>query len=573
MSKHVHDDSPENRPEDEAEPQQGEPQPKPAKRQRRRKPPVPPAETEPKPEAVPPTEDAPNPDDSGPAEIPVPEPELDQPAPEGADQDTATRGELVPRDPNPADAGAQITTVETGGALVKLPNLDKPKHPPYLPIAEVFLQACQAGGELTLRRWKGDWYRWREGRYEPVGKEEIQADILAFLQAAVEPEQISPSLIDGVCDLLKSLTLIDKTIAPPAWLDGQSTGPDRRFVAMANGILHLDALFEGGARSLAAVLHPLTSRWFSRTILGYPFDPAARCPLWESVLARILEKDKQRIKLLQEWFGYNLVADTSQRTLLILYGAGTNGKSLVCNVLTELLGPENVSGVPLEAFGSRFGLYPTLGKLANIIPEVGELDRVAEGVLKSFVGGDYATFDRKNRDPIQEQPTARLTVATNNLPRFSDRTEGIWSRILLLPFRVTIPAKEVDRNLLDKLRPELPGIFNWALKGLWRLRKRGEFTQPKVSVEALQEYREELNPAAQFLEAFTEPRGSVNCTELYTKYRDWIYEHGYKPLSNGNFSRELRHYYREVKRRHTGKRGKRQWVYDGVQFASGVKSI
>jgi phage/plasmid-associated DNA primase len=48
-------------------------------------------------------------------------------------------------------------------------------------------------------------------------------------------------------------------------------------------------------------------------MLAYPFDPAARCPLWESVLARVLEEDEHRIKLLQEWFGYCLVADTSQQ--------------------------------------------------------------------------------------------------------------------------------------------------------------------------------------------------------------------------------------------------------------------
>lgn len=585
MSEQFQDDSPENRPEDETQPQQGEPRPKPAKRQRRRKPPVPPAETRPEPEqeqdAASPAEDPAN--ESEPAELSTPAPELDQPPSEGAEQegaeqDVGARGELVPRDPDPADAGGQITTVEAGGALVELPNLGKPKHPPYLPIAEVFLQACLAGGEPTLRRWKGDWYRWRDGRYEAVGKEEVHGEVFAFLQAAVEPEQVSPSLIDRVCDLLKSRTLIDGTITPPVWLDGQSGGLDRRFVAMANGILNLDALFEGGNRSLADVLHPLTPRWFSRTVLSYPFEPRARCPLWEAVLARILEEDEQRIKLLQEWFGYCLTADTSQHKMLLMYGEGNNGKSLVCNVLTELLGPENVSGVPLEAFGTRFGLYASLGMLANVIPEVGEIDRVAEGALKSFVGGDRACFDRKNRDPIQEWPTARLTVATNNLPRFSDRTDGTWRRILLLPFRVSIPAEEVDRDLLNKLRPQLSGIFNWSLRGLYRLQKRGEFTEAQVSATALQEYREELNPAAQFLEAFTEPGGSVNCTELYTAYKGWSHEHGYKPLSIGNFSRELRRYYRDrhnrdVTRRHTGQRGKRQWVYDGVQFVTGVRSI
>src|SRR5205814_4102 len=147
-------------------------------------------------------------------------------------------------------------------------------------------------------------------------------------------------------------------------------------------------------------------------------------------------------------------------------GEGANGKSVVCGVLTALLGGGNVAHVPLESFGERFALNQTLGKLANIASEVGELDKVAEGKLKGFTSGERMMFDRKGRDPVEAMPTARLVLATNNRPRFSDKSDGVWRRMLLIPFQVQITAEErvygMDKPDWWIEKGELPGIFNWA---------------------------------------------------------------------------------------------------------------
>jgi putative DNA primase/helicase len=127
-------------------------------------------------------------------------------------------------------------------------------------------------------------------------------------------------------------------------------------------------------------------------------------------------------------------------------GEGANGKSVLLDVLTALLGEENVSQVPLEMFGQRFQLTPTIDKLANICAEVGEISAVAEGVLKQFTAGDRMYFDRKGIPGIERYPTARLILATNNRPRFRDRSMGIWRRILLVPFRFTVPPTKQDRG-------------------------------------------------------------------------------------------------------------------------------
>jgi len=152
-----------------------------------------------------------------------------------------------------------------------------------------------------------------------------------------------------------------------------------------------------------------------------------------------------------------------------------------------------------ELSGDRFALGDTVGKLANIVSEVGELDRLDEGHLKAFVSGDRITIDRKYKEPICVQPTARLMLATNTPPRVSDRSQGLWRRILYLPFEVTIPTERQNPRLAEELLAELPGIFNWALLGLARLREQGRFTEPAACSRAVQEYRIDCDPVREIL--------------------------------------------------------------------------
>jgi putative DNA primase/helicase len=159
-------------------------------------------------------------------------------------------------------------------------------------------------------------------------------------------------------------------------------------------------------------------------------------------LARNLGDNPQKAVLLQWFAGYLLLPSTIYQRFLMMLGEGGNGKSVCCAVLRAMLGEGNVSSVPLELFGDKFRLAGTLGKLANIIPEVSELDRIAEGQLKAFVTGDSMEFERKFKTPFPIKPTARLVIATNNAPQFSDKSDGIWRRALLLQFSIQIPYGE-----------------------------------------------------------------------------------------------------------------------------------
>ena len=285
--------------------------------------------------------------------------------------------------------------------------------------------------------------------------------------------------------------------------------------------------------------------------------------------------DTETIAFMQEWFGYCLVIDTSRQKFLMLEGPGANGKSVLLAILEGLVGRENCSSVSLEEFGERFALSATIGKLVNIVSEVGDVNRLPEGRLKAFVVGDPLTLDRKYRDALNVKPTARLVFATNKLPKFADKTNGIWRRVIIVPATVVIPPDRQDTGLTEKLRAELPGIFNWAVEGLVRLRRQDRFTEPSIVIKAVQSHRQSCDPIGDFLRSYLreDPTGQVTSEKLYGLYAAWCEEHDLRPDSESALGKAVKQVFPTVERKKRGPRRQRYWGYVGVSRVPGVPGV
>ena len=444
-------------------------------------------------------------------------------------------------------------------------------------LAKVYLRRRSLSNDWALRFWQGNWWRWTGCKYVVVPESDLRAEITMDVKreldrwadvasaAAEKTSTVKPvtaSLVTNVLQALRGLVLVPARIDQPAWIGRSSGRPP--VIAMENGLVDLERLLAGETD----VLGRHSPDWFSSTCLDYPYDPDAQCPRFLAFLDQVFANDEKRISLSQEWFGYHLTPDTSLQKFLIGQGDGSNGKSVWVAALTALLGPENVSHVPLELFGERFQLTPTLGKLANICTEIGETSRMSEAVLKAFISGDRMYFDVKNQPGIQARPTARLTFTTNAELRFRDRSDGIWRRLIPLPFTVSIPDDQQDRELLAKLLAERSGIFNWSVVGLGRLRRHGRFTEPAICRSALDDYRKESNPARAFLleHVCLRPLARTDCSSLYQQYR-WACEcNGDGALNERTFGKEIPRVFPAVRRVRGAALadGRRPWFYEGI---------
>ena len=128
-----------------------------------------------------------------------------------------------------------------------------------------------------------------------------------------------------------------------------------------------------------------------------------------------------------------------------------------------------------------------VGKLAALIDE-GHLGKFSDTSLvlerlKAISGGSEQAVDRKGLAALPSVALkVRFTIALNELPRLSDSSAAMRSRLLVLPYFNTYEGKE-DFGLVDRLLAEIPGITNWALEGLRLLRDAGRFRNPDCGRE------------------------------------------------------------------------------------------
>jgi P4 family phage/plasmid primase-like protien len=421
---------------------------------------------------------------------------------------------------------------------------------------------------FTLRSWNGDFYRYGEGCYAPLSKDEVKALVSGYLQArnnqvrTADRFNVTDNLINNVLACLRGRegVHVPESTRINSWTAG-ANGEDVQTLAFSNGLLLVSR------DDLSATLAEHTPDYFGVTKLPYDYDETAECPQWVQFLSDVMEGDEQRMRLLQEWAGYILTPDLRHQRFLLCVGRGANGKGVFFEVIESMVGRENCSHVTLRSFGTRFALTSTLGKLLNTTTESSEyIDPESETLLKAFVAGDAMTFDRKYRSPIEAVPTAKVMIATNELPRFQDTTHGVWRRMLLVPFERTYAAHEQNRHLADELRSELPGIFNWALEGMRLLHENEVFVQSAVCEAARRNYRQGMNPAGTFLEdnyVIGEASDGLFVHDVYRHYRDWCEENGYHPRNIANFGVQLNQKFpnlqREMRPRPNGGRGAFYW--------------
>lgn len=308
----------------------------------------------------------------------------------------------------------------------------------------------------------------------------------------------------------------------------------------------LICLNNGTLNPLTGELLPHSPEHHLANKLDITFDPTATCPLWEQTLGEIFAPDEDKavkIQLKQEFIGYCLIPDTRMCKFVWMIGPGGNGKSLILEIVEELIGKENITNSHIDRFQEKFARAELQGKLVNISSEMNSDATVADSYLKKIVSGDSVEAERKFEPSFTFKPYARIIASTNKLPRLQDHSDAFERRAIFIMFNRKFSEAEQDKQRKTKLLAELPGILNWAIAGLQRLMQRGRFEIPASSVAAVDQYRLNSDPVRQFAETFlhlTEDSAEeIGSGLLYDFYRDWNSAHGYKLLASNSFADRL----------------------------------
>lgn len=379
----------------------------------------------------------------------------------------------------------------------------------------------------------GRFYRYGTGVWEPIHDFEISREVKEVLVRtdAVITSYLMASVISLIkVELYQSDEIID---AKPNLINLQNGMYD---IESGNLLTHLPG-------------------YYSTAQLPFSFDPTATCPVWEHYLETSLIKDPREtgiknfvpdpelIGFVQEAVGYSLTNDIRHHVTFWCLGRGRNGKGVLFDTLEKLAGT-GATTINLNLLHrEQYQLANLVGKRIALCTEANSTDNLVEdATIKALIAGDTMSVRMIRREPFDLKPRLKLWWSMNKLPAVADTSIGFWSRIRIIPFHRSFSTKERDLDLKEKLIDEYSGIFNWAMRGLERLRMRGLFEIPSQVERFTDNYQRESNPVQMFVEdacTVSPSAGSTSSGFLYLEYKNWSFDNGYKPLSSKNFKREL----------------------------------
>ncbi len=308
------------------------------------------------------------------------------------------------------------------------------------------------------------------------------------------------------------------------------------------------------------------------------FDPQAKAPRFCQFIHEVFGGREPLVRFAQEFIGYCLTGATSEAVMLILHGQGSNGKSILLEVLAHVLGPYAREAAP-TAFVAARNVDAARNDLAALrgarfvsAAETSDSCRLDMSVIKRVTGGDAITARFLHQEFFSYRPQFKLLMATNHEPEVTSGDRGTWRRLLKLPFLVQFgqpgfPPAENKDHLTTDLKAEAPGILNWALEGCRRWMALG-LSRPIDVVAATEDYEEEQDVLADFMSECVEVHPSnaaarVSRRDLYNRYVEWAESNHIRPLGVKGFGQRLK------ARGVTGSRSHSVTYWDGLRLTIG----
>ena len=281
-------------------------------------------------------------------------------------------------------------------------------------------------------------------------------------------------------------------------------------------------------------------------IVDYDYNLDAKTPVWDSFLKDIMGDDQEMVEFLKILAGYSATGSVKEHILLMFYGTGRNGKSTFCETLLHILRGYGQT-VTHDFFASKKSdsHMTAIADLCGSRLIVGSEftgNTLNEPLVKRLTGGDTIKARRMRQDYFEFEPTHTIFVLVNARPNITGTDEGIWARVVMVPFEVRIPDEKMDKDLKDKLRTEGEGILSWIVEGAKLWYREGVNLPDKVK-SAVEDYKQDMDVVGTFIEQCTirHPASRVKSSEILNYLKIWCDNEGhwFKPNAKW-FANEMR---------------------------------
>ncbi|WP_405560648.1 phage/plasmid primase, P4 family [Streptomyces sp. NBC_01180] len=381
----------------------------------------------------------------------------------------------------------------------------------------------------ALVAWSGGRIKWAEGIgfhvwdgrvWVPSGKrvrQEIHRMAAALMLAGKVTEARPFGTRSRIDDLLVELTAVPSVLADVDDFDNRP-----HLLNFRNGTVDLRSGKLREHRQGDMLTH----------CLDFDFNPSAKCPRWDRFLTEVFPDNPGLVSFMQRLTGYGITGSTDEQCFAVLWGKGSNGKSIYTDTLTTLF-----RGITRSTSFSTFeekrsgGIPNDIAALRGarlVMASEGEAGKpMSEAVLKKASGKDVMSARFLHKELFEFKPTFLIMLASNHKPKFRGQDEGIWRRVKLIPFTRWFAPSEREKDLDMVLLREAEGIIAWAVRGAAEWYANG-LQDPDTVVDAGKEYRETSDALAGFFPGVLERAEGATMlgSDAYNDYRDWCEAEG-----------------------------------------------
>lgn len=282
--------------------------------------------------------------------------------------------------------------------------------------------------------------------------------------------------------------------------------------------------------------------------IDYNFNADAKSEIIDRTFDKLACHDSNIRALLEEAIGYCFFRRNELRKIFILTGDKQNGKSTFLSMIEALLGQNNIAALDLKELGDRFKTAQLVGKLANIGDDIGDEFVANPAVLKKLASGNPITVEEKGKAPYEFSNYSKLLFSANSIPRIKDKSGAVQSRLIIIPFdaRFSPEDDDYDPYIKDKLITDeaLEYVIQLGIKGLKRILKNRTFTSSEKVKKSLEEYEQNNNPVLLFFEEIDESYIENETTrQVYMKYTEFCVSNTFTPMSNIEFSKQVKKHF------------------------------
>ncbi|MED3090626.1 phage/plasmid primase, P4 family, partial [Bacillus toyonensis] len=385
------------------------------------------------------------------------------------------------------------------------------------------------------------WFIWDGKRWRVDTKKEIERMTAKVLRSLSKSDDESEAKWARMCERRNVRMNSIKDLMPLVPAQREDFDKHEYLLNVENGVIDLKT----GELSLHDRDLMLTK------MVNIEYKKEEDCPNWKAFLESIFKDvegntDYELIDFIQKAIGYSLTSDISEQVMFFLYGGGRNGKSTFINTIKNLLG-DYAKQTNSETFIKKrndSGVNNDIARLAGarFVSAVESEDgqQLSEALVKQITGGEPISARFLRQEFFEFTPEFKVFFTTNHKPIIKGIDEGIWRRVRMVPFTVTIAKEKMDRKLPEKLSMEMPGILNWAIQGCLKWQREG-LREPKSIRLATNSYKEEMDIIEPFIldMCFLNPLAKIEAKELYTAYSRWCEDEGEIALKNRTFYRLL----------------------------------